>query len=346
MATFLQRDSGYWQAKIRIKGFPSKSETFRTKALAEAWAKETESALHRSGFVSESNKKKATFSDLAKDFREKFAPLHYRGNSWGYKVDALESRLGDYYLTSFTPEIIAAYRDERSKDKDSRYKKNIEKAPFISQATVKSEIDILSTMLQVGTQEFGYAVPDRNRVMDIRRPKGAKFRDRRLSEDEWSCLQVQCAKSKNLLLSSALKFAVATGVRQGELLTLVWENVHLDKRYAMLRDPEQIKTEEIRAVPLSSIAISILRSLPEPHEGYVFKLKKSALYKAYKNAVKRAGVENLTWHDLRHEALSRIAEMEESFNLIEIASISGHKSLQTLKRYVHLQASKLADKLG
>lgn len=346
MATFLQRDSGYWQAKIRIKGFPSKSETFRTKALAEAWAKEMETALHRSGFVGESKKKKATFSDLAKEFREKFAPAHYRGNAWEYKVDALESRLGDYYLTSFTPEIVAAYRDERSKDKDSRYKKNIEKAPLISPATVKSEIDILSTMLQVATQEFGFAVADRHRVMDIRRPKGAKFRDRRLSEDEWSCLQVECAKSKNPLLSNALRFAVATGVRRGELLALEWENVHKDKRYAMLRDTDRIKTEEIRAVPLSSMALAILEDLPEPHVGYVFKVHKSALYKAYQSAMKRAGIKNLTWHDLRHEALSRIAEMDENFNLIEIAAISGHKNLQTLKRYVHLQATKLADKLG
>lgn len=346
MATFVQRDSGYWQAKIRVKGFPGKSETFRTKALAEAWAKETEAALHRSGFVSETNKKKVTFSDLAKDFREKFAPKHYRGAAWEYKVDALEWRLGDYFLTSLTPEIVAAYRDERSKDKDRRYKKDNEKAPCVSPATVKAEIDILSTMLQVATQEFGFAVPDRHRVMDIRRPKGAKFRDRRLSEEEWSLLQVECAKSKNLLLSSALRFAVVTGVRQGELLTLEWENVYKDKRYAMLRDPQKIKTEEIRAVPLSSVAISILEDLPEPHTGYIFKVQRSALYKAYRSAMKRAGIENLTWHDLRHEALSRIAEMEEGFNLIEIAAISGHKSLQTLKRYVHLQATKLADKLG
>lgn len=345
MATIVKRSSGYWQAKIRIKGYPSRSETFPSKALAEAWAKEIEANLHRTGFVQDKKKNTVLFSDLVKDFSEKFAPEHYRGRAWKYKVDALEKRLGNYYLTTLTPDVIAKYRDERLKDRDSRYTKNIDDAPAVSPATVKSEIDILSTMLDVARREFGYITPDRQRIMDVRRPKAGRFRDRRLNEGEWERLLTECAKSGNPLLSSAFEFTVATGVRQGELLSMQWEDLNSKQCYVMLRNPEKIKNQEIRAVPLSSRAMSVLDNLPGERTGQIFKLPKGTLYSAFRHALKRAQIDNLTWHDLRHEALSRIAEMDD-FNLIEIAAISGHKNLQTLKRYIHLQARKLAQKLG
>ena len=69
------------------------------------------------------------------------------------------------------------------------------------------------------------------------------------------------------------------------------------------------------------------------------------LYKAFERACQRAEIRALTFHDLRHEALSRLAERGD-FSVLELAAVSGHKSLQVLKRYTHLQAEKLAAKLA
>jgi integrase len=98
-------------------------------------------------------------------------------------------------------------------------------------------------------------------------------------------------------------------------------------------------------VPLSSAALAALESMPRALDGRVIPQQRTTLYKAFEAAVKRAGIEDYTWHDLRHEALSRLAERGD-LNVLEIAAVSGHKTLQMLKRYTHLQAENLAQKLG
>ena len=131
-------------------------------------------------------------------------------------------------------------------------------------------------------------------------------------------------------------------MRQGELLGLRWENVDLKNRVALL---EMTKNGESRAVPLSSDAAAVLAALPRSIDGFVFSVERMTLYHAFTAACKRAKLNNYTWHDLRHEALSRLAERGD-FSVLELAAVSGHKTLQMLKKYTHLQAAKLAEKMG
>ena len=133
--------------------------------------------------------------------------------------------------------------------------------------------------------------------------------------------------------------------RQGEILSLKWCDIDKGRRLALLRDPQKIKNEEARAVPLSSVAIRALEGLPRNLTDRLIPVDRMTLYKAFERACKRASVENLTFHDLRHEALSRLAERGD-FSVLEMAAVSGHKTLQMLKRYTHLQAESLARKLG
>ena len=134
-------------------------------------------------------------------------------------------------------------------------------------------------------------------------------------------------------------------MRQGELLSLRWENVDLKNRFALLPDPDKIKNEEPRAVPLSTRAVAVLTALPRSIDGIVFPVERMTLYHAFMAACTRAGISNYTWHDLRQEALSRLAERGD-FTVLELAAVSGHKTLQMLKKYTHMQASKLAEKIG
>ena len=109
MAVFDQRDSGYWQARVRRKGWPAQSKTFRTKAEAEAWARKVEAEIDRGSFVSATQAEGTSFKELAQRFKTEFAPQHYRGRSWQNKLDRLVERLGDYALSAITSERVGWY---------------------------------------------------------------------------------------------------------------------------------------------------------------------------------------------------------------------------------------------
>jgi integrase len=131
-------------------------------------------------------------------------------------------------------------------------------------------------------------------------------------------------------------------MRRGELLSVEWVNVDLNKRTALL---PITKNGESRGVLLSSRALSVLRSLPPSTTGRVFgELTADALKLSFRRAVARAGITGLRFHDLRHEATSRL--FEKGLNVMKVASVTGHKTLQMLKRYTHLNAVDLAARLG
>lgn len=336
MATLEQRESGWWQAKIRRKGYPQESKTFRTKTEAEAWARSVETALDKGTYISASLAEKTTFADVVSRFKKEFAPFHYRiredkKEAWRFQCKHLEDALGQYSVAALTPQVIANYRDNRLE--------------LVSGTTVQKEINMLSKILTVSSQEFGITMPMGNPVKNIRKPKENKSRDRRLSELEFSKLVAQCKASRNRWLLPALTLSVETAMRQGELLQLTWSMIDKKRRLALLLDPSKIKTEEPRAVPLSSAALAVIESLPRSLDGLLIPVERMTLYHAFRAACQRAGIEDYTWHDLRHEALSRLAERGD-MSTIELASVSGHKTLQMLKRYAHLDAEKLAKKLG
>lgn len=297
--------------------------------------------MDKGAFVSRSSAERTTIKDLAKKYREEYAPHHYRGKAWEFKLDRLEARLGSYSISSLTPEVVTGYRDSRLKDPDPRCK-DPRTAPRVSGSTVKTELDLLSKMLSVAETEFGISLPFGNVVRSIRKPKGGTSRDRRLTQPDWQRLEAECQASKNPLLYPAFVIAVETSMRQGELLGARKEDYNKAKRYLLL---PQTKNGETRAVPLSTRAVAALDALPAHDSGRLIPLEKQTLYSVFKAAVDRAGIENFTWHDLRHEALSRLAESGK-LSLLEMAAVSGHKTLQMLKRYTHLHAEQLANKLG
>jgi len=126
------------------------------------------------------------------------------------------------------------------------------------------------------------------------------------------------------------------------LLSLRWADVDLKRRFAMLHET---KNGEERAVPLTSSAVAVLQALPRDISGRVIPQNRMTIYKAFEHACRRAGIDDYRWHDLRHEALSRLAERGD-LSVLELAAVSGHKTLQMLKRYTHLRAEDLARKLG
>ncbi|MGH8291204.1 MAG: site-specific integrase [Steroidobacteraceae bacterium] len=160
--------------------------------------------------------------------------------------------------------------------------------------------------------------------------------------DEEQRLFVACRKARNVWLVHFVAIAIETGMRRSELLGLEWANVNIERRIAYL---PVTKNGESRGVPLSSRSVSIIRALPVSTNGRVFGgLTRDALKQSFKRAVHRAGISGLRFHDLRHEATSRF--FEKGLNVMEVASVTGHKTLQMLKRYTHLSVGDLASRLG
>ena len=118
---------------------------------------------------------------------------------------------------------------------------------------------------------------------------------------------------------------------------------HVDRKARVLLIPET-KNGAPRRVPLSTGAMRVLEGLPRRLDGLVFGMHPASLSRAFAQVCKAAGVEGLTFHDLRHEATSRL--FEKGLNPVQVAAITGHKTLQMLKRYTHLRAEDLVGMLG
>lgn len=342
MATIRQRASGFWQAIVRRKGHPDESRTFPTRTEAQVWAQAVEADMRRGLFQSTSDSERTTLADLIADFKTEFAPHHYRQRedrkeAWRFQLDRLNEALGAYSLAAIDQKLVARYRDDRLKGNAER--------KAVHESTVRKEIYMLSKVLGFAQAEKGIMLPRGNPVEKIRKPAEGKGRERRLSAEEWQAFERECKKSRNPWLWPAVQLAVETAMRQGELLSLTWKQIDKKNKLAMLTDPEKIKNEEPRAVPLSPKALEVLEVLPHSTTGQVFPVERLTLYHAMGYACGRAQIKDFRFHDLRHEALSRLAERGD-FNVLELAAVSGHKTLQMLKRYTHLQATKLADKLA
>lgn len=336
MATFDKRESGWWQAKVRRKGHPSQSKTLPTKKEAEAWAREIEAQMDKGSFISRSVGEKTTMTELIKQFKNDFAIHHYRKRvdskeAWRFQCQHLINFFGEYAVAVVTPQLVAKYRDERM--------------TLVSGTTTRKEINMLSKIFDVASKEFGIQLANGNPVLNVRKPKENKGRDRRLTESDFSILMEQCHRSRNDWLVYAVELSIETAMRQAELLSLEWHNIDYDNHLAYLTDTDKIKNETSRAVPLSSKAIRTLESMPHHISGRVIPLERMTLYHAFVAAVKRANIDNFTWHDLRHEALSRLGSRGD-LSIIELSKMSGHKTLQMLMKYIHLHETELAKKLG
>ncbi|WP_246731115.1 site-specific integrase [Methylobacterium sp. 2A] len=134
--------------------------------------------------------------------------------------------------------------------------------------------------------------------------------------------------------------AIETGMRRGELLALQWSDIDFFSRLAVV---EVSKNGHGRTVPLTPKAIEILIELPRRGKN-VFPVKANAVRLAWERLRKRAGLEEVKMHSMRHEAISRMFEI--GLTIPEVSVISGHRTLSCLQRYTHLKPENVAAKLA
>jgi integrase len=369
MATFRKRGPFQWQVQVRRKGWPLQSKTFNTQAEAKTWATMIEREMDAGVFVSRNEAEATSFSSALELYAKEVTSKKRSSASELSRIQAMQRHpLALRSLASIRGSDMATYRDLRLEE-------------GLAPSTVRRELALISHVFTIARKEWRMESLS-NPVELIRQPSVDDARERRiLSADVWTrkdgklvCehldeLEMISRHSRSAELPKIVAFAVETAMRRSEITGLLRANVNRSKRVALL---PMTKNGSARGVPLSSKAVEILESLPERDDGRCFKSRPDSITKAFADAIADARsaymeglslhlkqkklsqgkidkhisddpfLMNLRFHDLRHEATSRLAEI---FPLHELTKITGHLDTRMLMRYYHPKVETLAMKL-
>lgn len=341
MATFNQHKSidgtVSYRVRIRLKGFPVQTATFQRLTDARKWAQQTEVAIREGRYFKTRESQRHTLADLIDRYLIDVLPRK-KAKSIRVQRQQLEwwrTQLGPKTLADITPPLLAEYRDKLA----SGHPGTEARGP----ATVNRYLAALSHCLTVAVKEYQW-LPD-NPLRKVSKPPEPRGRVRFLADDERARLLAECQASSNPFLFPVVVLALSTGMRQGEIMTLEWNDVDLTRGWLTLRDT---KNKERHGVPLAGKALALLQE----HARLRRRLDTPLLWpgknpqqpidlrKPWESALQRAGIEDFTFHDLRHSAASYLVMNGASLN--EIAEVLGHKTLKMVKRYAHLSEAHTA----
>lgn len=326
MATITRRGDYQWQARIRKKGHKTTSKTFINRVDAEKWVRGIEAEMDRGIYMSRKEAESTTLSEAI----DRFIDDHILKNlshpeQEVNRIRALQKRAWNVrYLSTFRGKDIATFINER-------------KAEGVSGNTIRLDLALISKLFTVAASDWGMESLS-NPVEHASKPKIASGRARRLEISEEKILLDACSTK----FRPVFQFAIETAMRRSEIAALQWEYVNIKKRFVHL---PKTKNGESRSVPLSPKAILILQSIPRNISGSVFGMIPSSITRAMTRTCKKTKIVDLKFHDLRHEATSRLFE-DTDLDIMEIKSITGHKTLNMLVRYSHLRTHRLADRLA
>ena len=326
MASFRKRGTK-WQAQIRREGFPYLVKTFQLKQHAEKWAREQERRIDKGEWLPpEPAKSELVVAELLSRYENEITPKKRAAASEHFHIRIIRRHpIASITVKNLTPSEICRFRDDRMTQ--------------VAASTVGKEIGLLQRILKIAHKEWGIDLP-RALYLNVAKPPSGKARQRRLDEHELVALCESLSRCKNPVVRPVFLFALATGLRRGEILSLEWRNIDFENRTALL---PLTKNGDSRTVPLSSHAIAILDDMRRTHTT-VFPISSNAFRLSWERLKTRANISDLHFHDLRHEAISRF--FEQGLSIPEVALISGHRDFRMLFRYTHLRPADVAKKLG
>jgi integrase len=298
------------------------------KTAAEQRYREVMSARTEGRYIKKSPDACTLFKDLARwylDLPEVKAKRSYDRDQ--LSLNRLLPFFGDRLLKDITPALVEAYRQKRLSEPSGRTPQFLTKP-----ATVNREIACLKTIFNKAVRNDK---AERNPVMGVKLLKENNERDRILSPEEYARFLAHCPAH----LKPIFKLAYYTGMRQGEILNLVWDRLDLSKAHegkAFIKlKPEDTKTEEGRLVPLNQEMIEMFQAMPRgfPTVKVFTYLGKSveAVRRSFGTACMKAGIEDFTFHDLRHTFINN--RRVEGHDYFRIMAATGHKTMSVFKRY-------------
>jgi integrase len=317
-----------WQVQVRRRGFDAASRSFAQQRDAERWGvmKEREFDLLESQGRSGSKACDVSVKDLLVRYRTTVVPKKRSASRESYMVAALErASFTSLRADKLNSRQIASYRDAR--------------LTVVTAATVVRELGLLQHAFELARKSWGYENLS-NPVRDVEKPALPQGRTRRLRTGEELRLRSAADASRNPLLIPIMTLALETSMRLGEIVSARWEHFDPDARVLLL---PITKNGKPRTIPLSRVAIAQIESQARTEDGPIFPTTVEAIKRAWIRLTRRANVADLRFHDLRHEAISRL--VERGFDLPSVMMFSGHSDHRMLLRYTHLNARSLVTKL-
>ena len=298
--------------------------------LAQRWAREVEAAIDKGKFQDARDLKNVTIGDLIKRYRRETKKTIGRGKADSLRQ--LENILGDESLAGTGPERLVRYAQERG----------------VSSTTWKMELSYLRKIFRIARQAWKLPVPAdvieqaRETLELLGHVTPSEERDRRPSADELDrlCAYFTANPRQQVPMEDIIRFAVATAMRAGEIMSLRWADLDEVGRTILIRDRKdpRRKSGNNQLVPLLPDAMSIVLRQPRTSD-QIFPWPAGTLSSIFPRACQKLGIVDLRFHDLRHEGTSRLFEM--GYDIPEVAVFTGHKTWAQLKRYTQLRADHL-----
>ncbi|MEJ1407108.1 MAG: site-specific integrase [Candidatus Sedimenticola sp. (ex Thyasira tokunagai)] len=333
--------SGKHQFIVRKKGQKPIYKTFKKKAVGERWAREQEAAIEAKTYIDTAKAEKLSIYAMLKRYREEVTDNKENSNtksSETSRIATLQDRLEGYTLAALSPDIIVDFGVGRIGDDE------------VSADSVRRELTLLQSAVNRARHIWKIKIPI-NPVPEAREAltmaqylTPGKKRDRRLTEKEAKAL-LSYPHKQDTLINEVVEFAIETAMRRGEIAALKRTDINKAGCIAIVRASKTDKKTgwQGRDVPLSARALEIYKSLPTRIDRSVFGLTARSISQAFKRMVDDLGIEDLRFHDLRHEATSRL--FEKGLSIEEVATVTGHADWKSLKRYTHPNKEKVAAKL-
>lgn len=313
---YIRRRKGSWQCVVRVHGYPPMTKTFKQKVDAQRWSRDLENKLFRQS-NNIAKKKFPKMSEVLIRYRDEVV-IHKRSKDMETKLIKylLAEGFVNYAINHVEPKLIAQYRDRALRS--------------LKSSSVNRRLAVISHCFTIAKKEWGYDLV--NPVLSIRRPKNPEPRDRRFSKAEIN--KILTCNRTSPHMKFIIELALELGMRRSEIANIKAENI---KGNTLAITRAKIKP---RIIPLTPKSIELMKNnLP-------IKMSSNAIHLSWKRIVKRHGIEDARFHDLRHEALSRMFEVK-SLNLPEVQLFSGHLEPRTLMRvYANLRPKDLANKLA
>jgi len=334
----ITRRNGSFRVRIYRKNLSPICKSFTSESDALQWLKVTEAQLELGIYqepVVKGNAPMTSFRDAALHYMRTHSIHKKIVRSETYRLQILIKRWGDLPIAKVDKLAVLTLRDDLLKMGRSG-------------ETINHYFNTISKLFQMLEGDWDLVVP--NPIKGIKRMPKPLGRTKRVSPKMEKHLLASCHELSMPLLSFVIQFAIETGMRRGELMGLKWADIDIPNRRAYLHTS---KNGEPRLVPLTKRAIAVLQGLNKEDEDRVFPMSLNVLRNQYERARAHSkqswhelGInpfDDLRFHDFRHESISRMSDL--GLNVIELSSISGHKTLAMLARYAHPSHQAIFSKL-
>lgn len=323
MATYQERN-GRIRVIVRRKGLPAQSKTFDRKTDAARWARKLESQIDEGDFQAPL---KMTVRELLERYRDEVTP-DKAGSKW--ETTRIELLLRQAFVEQPLHDCVDAICDWREK-----------RARQVKASSLNRELNVLSGVFSYAIKRWRVKLKA-NPIKSVVRPPRVKARSRRVAPQElaalWRFFGLAAPTKQRQYVPWMFELACETGLRMGEIVALRWKDVDLTNGTLYVLPG---KNGDDRHALLTVRAEELLRGLPRLDDR-VFPVNAGSIGVEFRDACKALGIQDLHFHDSRHEATSQLAKR---LSLQELAAVIGHRDYKSLQTYYNPTPAELAAKL-